>query len=164
MSAPRAAFGEPRVAARIAGPWERDPIARCIPCAWEWLRTSPRALPDVGVDEAALKPKNRRSPKCGGAIRSILSTSRPIFFEAFSVLPINIIPKRKSPCSSREGALWASLVTRQFQLWHQGGAWDSRMRRCTAAKGLPIVASIQHALEIVAPGGDWKVLYKAWEG
>jgi hypothetical protein len=23
---------------------------------WEWLRSSPRALPDVGVDEGALKP------------------------------------------------------------------------------------------------------------
>jgi hypothetical protein len=31
-------------------------------------------------------------------------------------------------------------------------------------KGCQIVASLQHALEIVAPGGDWKVLYKAWEG
>jgi hypothetical protein len=35
-----------------------------------------------------------------------------------------IIPKRKSHCSSHEGALWASLATRKFQLWHQGGAGD----------------------------------------
>ena len=90
--------------------------------------------PRVDVDEAALKPKNRRSPKCGKAIGSILSSSRADFLGTFSALPINIIPKRKSHCSSREGALWASLATRKFQLWHQGGAWDPRMRRCNGSQ------------------------------
>ena len=38
------------------------------------------------------------------------------------------------------------------------------MRRCNGSQTRQIVASLQHALEIVVSGGDWKVLYKAWEG
>ena len=133
--APRAASGEPSV----AGSEECDPIARYIPRLGVGADIA-LGSPGVDVDEAALKPKKSAS-KCGGAIWKfapekiglqmrraiwrILSSSHLIFLEApFSVWPINIIPKRKSHCSSREGALWASLATRKFQLWHQGGAWD----------------------------------------
>jgi hypothetical protein len=164
MSAPRAASGEPRVAALIAGPGSGIRLRVIFPrlgVAADIAPGSPRRRRRRGRAQA----ENRSSPKCGEAIRSILSSSRPIFFKAFSVLPINIIPQTENPTAAlSEGALWASLATRKFQLWHQGGAWDWDAPGQRQPKGCEIVASLQHAREIVAPGGDWKVLYKAWEG
>lgn len=148
--APRAASGE----SGVAGSEECDPIARYIPRLGVGADIA-SGCPGVDVDEAALKPKKSAS-KCGGAIWRILSSSHLIFLEA-SVL--------------RVADIKSFQIEITLQLSRVGSTWQPANFNCgtkeapgtqnvpvTVARRPPIVASIQHAPEIVFSGGDWKVL------